>query len=127
MEEQLVDDQVDMPLDMQEFELPPPTDLSDEVRDALVRSSLTRVWDGSTGLVSGAMAMPEGTKTTPGDMWMFLLIRLITRTTDPAVFVDARMDVDGETEEVDFYSHQDRLRQVLCDYIIADFPSRLVS
>ena len=130
MEEELTDEQADIPMDMREFELPPAADLSEEVRNALVRASLTRIWDGSTGLVSGAMALsavPEGSKTTPVDMWMFLLLRLITRTTDPPVFADEKMDTDGEMEVVDFYSHQDRLRQVLCDYIIADFPSRSVT
>lgn len=72
------------------------------------------------------------------DMWMMLLVRMVTRAVKPpsslsgegeddtdAAAADAKdgMEVvDARTE--DFYERQDRLRQTLCDYIMADFPSR---
>lgn len=123
LEEELIDEETELVLD-QEFKLPPPRDLPDDVRDTLIRASLVRIWDGAQGLVAGPMALNasgETSRTTPGDMWMFLIVRLITRTADPAVFDDGKMQTD---EESDIYAHQERLRQVLCDYIIADFPAR---
>ena len=113
---------------MEEFKLPPPKELPEEIKDALIRNSLTRIWDGSKGLVSGSAALSptaETSRTTPGDMWMFLIVRLVTRTADPAMFEDedSRMQTDDE-EPSDVYPYQDRLRQILCDYIISDFPSR---
>lgn len=113
---------------MQEFKLPPPKELPDEIKDALIRNSLIRIWDGSNGLLSGSTALSasaENSRTTPGDLWMFLIVRLVTRTADPAFFdEDTRMQTEEDDESPDIYSYQDRLRQILCDYIIADFPSR---
>ncbi|KAJ3536396.1 hypothetical protein NM688_g6844 [Phlebia brevispora] len=126
-EEELVDEETE--LEMQEFKLPPPRELPDDVRDTLIRASLTRIWDGSKGLVSGSAAFNEAadiSRTTPGDMWMFLLVRLVTRTADPTFFdEDAKMDTEQTEVSSDIYSYQDRLRQVLCDYIIQEFSSRV--
>lgn len=56
---------------------------------------------------------------------MLLLVRMITRVAQPPVEEDAEED-SKERIVLDFYARQDQLRQKLCDYIMADFPSRFV-
>ena len=105
-----------------EFRLPPPREFSEEERNAVVKSALGRISEGAKDLAPMDIDVAaEGT-----DMWMLLIVRLVTRVTDPAPLpggtpekVDDGMDVVSE-----FYAHQDRLRQTLCDYIMADFPGR---
>lgn len=63
-------------------------------------------------------------------MWMLLLVRMITRVTEPPTDGDGDdgMDqsADGELVTTGFYTRQDQLRQTLCDYIMSDFPARCV-
>lgn len=89
----------------------------------LITSSVARIWTGADELpvdssqVSGASA---------SEVWMLLLVRMITRVAQPPVEEDA--EEDGKEQVVhDFYARQDQLRQKLCDYIMADFPSRYVT
>ncbi|KAJ7760455.1 Symplekin tight junction protein C terminal-domain-containing protein [Mycena metata] len=110
-----------------DFKLPPPKELSDDERVALVRSSVARIWDGSEDLKSNGEALPpDSTQAgghSPTEMWMLLLVRMVTRVVDPP---PADME-DGDDSVVlnDFYDRQDRLRQTLCDYIMSDFPARI--
>ena len=69
---------------------------------------------------------------------MLLLVRMITRVVDPeedgkgkakaddAVNRITGLDAEAEMDEemVQLYERQDRLRRVLCDYIMADFSGR---
>lgn len=123
---------MDVSLETGEFKLPPPKELAEDAREALIRGSLVRIWDGAKDLETSefnleAVDMPG---MTPADMWMLLLVRLITRVVDP---VPPPAPPEAETKEdttvavSEIYSHQDRLRQTLCDYIMADFPSRYIS
>ncbi|KAJ7634117.1 Symplekin tight junction protein C terminal-domain-containing protein [Mycena polygramma] len=99
-----------------DFKLPPPKDLSDEERVSLVRNSVARIWDGSEDLRSTGEALPSDSTQAGGhsaaEMWMLLLVRMVTRVSDSVVVND-------------FYDRQDRLRQTLCDYIMSDFPARI--
>lgn len=62
------------------------------------------------------------------DMWMLLLVRMITRLTEPPTEEFPTDGGDGQLTPVhDFIARQDNLRQVLCDYIMQDFPMRFVS
>ena len=120
----LDDDQL-MPLD---FQVPPPPVLSETERAAAVKSAATRIWQSSGDLAIGPH---NGGR----DMWMLLLVRMITRVVDTE---DGRgkaraegegnkgsdADVDMDEEMLELYSRQDRLRKVLCDYIMADFSRR---
>jgi symplekin len=56
---------------------------------------------------------------------MLLLVRMITRVAEPP-WNDDSMDDSNQCQvvEQDFFSRQDQLRQTLCDYVMADFPSR---
>jgi symplekin len=59
------------------------------------------------------------------EMWMLLLVRMITRVAEPPPDLDDSMgDVSKDVVVLDFYLRQDQLRQTLCDYIMSDFPSR---
>ncbi|KAH9945718.1 Symplekin tight junction protein C terminal-domain-containing protein [Amylocystis lapponica] len=98
------------------FKLPPPKDLTLEERTA-----------------SCADLAPDTASDTPGssaaDMWMLLLVRLVTRVTDPVPRTTDEEGVEKEDVNMDAVSEiqarQDRLRQMLCDYIMADFSGRL--
>ncbi|KAJ8461969.1 hypothetical protein ONZ51_g11199 [Trametes cubensis] len=70
--------------------------------------------------------------TSPANMWMLLLVRMVTHVSDPAEDGDAgeeQEDPNGEegaiSRKSDIYDRQDRLRHALRDYIMADFPGRV--
>ncbi|KAJ7733250.1 Symplekin tight junction protein C terminal-domain-containing protein [Mycena maculata] len=109
-----------------DFKLPPPRDLSEEERSSLVRSSVSRIWDGSEDLKSNGEALPaDSTQAgghSPAEMWMLLIVRMVTRVVDPPA---AGPDGGDDVAMDDFYDRQDRLRQALCDYIMSDFPARI--
>lgn len=118
-----------MPLD---FQVPPPPVLSETERAAAVKSAATRIWQSSGDLAIGPH---NGGR----DMWMLLLVRMITRVVDTE---DGKgkgraegegegegnkssdADVDMDEEMLELYERQDRLRKVLCDYIMTDFSGR---
>ena len=128
-EELALDHEMDFSLESGEFRLPPPKELAEDAREALIRGSLVRIWNGAKDLETHdlSLELADVPGMTPADMWMLLLVRLITRVVDPA---PASLPTDTESKEEtviavsEIYSHQDRLRQTLCDYIMADFPSR---
>lgn len=129
-QDDLATDGMDIALELQDFKLPAPKDLPEEARDALINGSLTRIWDGAKDLQVNDMSleMMDGPGVAASDMWMLLIVRLITRVVDPALLQKLARDETSMEEDVaissDLYFHQDRLRQRLCDYIMADFPSR---
>jgi len=118
-----------MPLD---FQVPSPIVLGEAERATAVKSAATRIWQSSGDL---AIGLHDGGR----DLWMLLLVRMITRVVDPEdgkgkgraegegegegnKSLDADVEMDEET--VELYERQDRLRKVLCDYIMADFSGR---
>jgi symplekin len=114
-----------------DFTLPPPKDLTEKERLSLISTSITRIWSGAEELrVSGSSVLPESEQAggnSASEMWMLLLVRMITRVAEPP-WSDESMDDSsrGQVPEHDFFSRQDQLRQTLCDYVMADFPSRCV-
>ena len=137
-----------------DFKLPPPRTLSDAERDAFVRSSLMRIrnskGNNSDGSSSGgargdatAVASTTASKTSSGmpptEMWMLVLVRMVTRglvpsngpgkleeSEDDAALMALSAKGKGKEKE-DTYSPEYRLRQALCDYVMEDFSSRLDS
>jgi symplekin len=111
-----------------EFEVPPPSVLGEAERAVTVKSAATRIWQSSGDLAVGP-------QTGGRDVWMLFLVRMVTRVVDP---VDGKgkakadgaantgSDADEEMDEKmdELYERQDRLRRVLCDYIMADFSGR---
>ena len=126
-EELAMDQEMDLTLDLEDFKLPPPKELPEEARDALINSTLVRIWEGSKDLQVD-LAPEDSPGIAASDMWMLLLVRLITRVVDPsAIQQEAKQDESAEedgTVSSELYGHQDRLRQILCDYIMADFSGR---
>ncbi|KAF9005927.1 Symplekin tight junction protein C terminal-domain-containing protein [Cyathus striatus] len=117
-----------------DFRLPPPKNLVEDDRLELVTNSVTRIWDGADDLRSFGEVIPSDSPQAGGnsatEMWMLLLVRMITRVAEPPQEEDDAMDGlvkrdENELAVQDFYSRQDRLRQTLCDHIMSDFPSRI--
>jgi symplekin len=113
-----------------EFQAPAPAVLEEAERAATVKSAATRIWQSSGDLAVGPQSGGQ-------DMWMLLLVRMITRVVDPEdgkgkAKADGTVqkvtgpdaDVEMDEEMVELYERQDRLRKVLCDYIMADFSGR---
>ncbi|KAJ7504498.1 Symplekin tight junction protein C terminal-domain-containing protein [Mycena galericulata] len=109
-----------------DFKLPPPKELSEEEQSSLVRSSVARIWDSSEDIKSNGEALPpDSTQAgghSPAEMWMLLIVRLVTRVVDPPTAAPEGRD---DVVMADFYDRQDRLRRTLCDYIMSDFPARI--
>jgi symplekin len=118
-------------LQLIDFKLPPPKELSDDERDYLMGNSVSRIWQEAqdTSATASAELVPSSGST---EMWMLLIVRMITRVAVPAPNEEVG-DEDTKKEraeddalECDFYARQDRLRQTLCEYIMSDFPARCV-
>lgn len=112
-----------------DFTLPPPKDLSENERVSLISTSITRICSGAEELrVSGSGILPESEQAggnSASEMWMLLLVRMITRVAEPPWNDESVDDLNkDQVLEQDFFSRQDQLRQMLCDYVMADFPSR---
>ncbi|KAF9045824.1 hypothetical protein BDZ89DRAFT_1188893 [Hymenopellis radicata] len=113
-------------LSLVDFKLPPPKDLSDSDRAALLKLSTQRIWTGAEEIRASfidAGVSPDSqisSARAATDMSMLLLVRMITRVVRPP------KELSGEEEEdVAYYQRQDTMRQSLCDYIMADFASRI--
>ncbi|KAH9983897.1 Symplekin tight junction protein C terminal-domain-containing protein [Russula compacta] len=111
------------------FQVPTPSVLGELERVATVKSVATRIWQSSGDLAVGPQAGGR-------DMWMLLLVRMITRVVDPEDGKDklqgavnkitgSDADVEMNDETLELYERQDRLRRTLCDYIMADFSGRI--
>jgi symplekin len=113
-----------------DLKFPPPKEFSEEDRDLLIRASVSRIWNGVDELNS---TTELGSTLSAVDMWMLLVVRLVTRVVEPPPSEEEEQEIRKSEKaeeaatgmvEVNFYSHQDRLRQTLCDYIVQDFHSR---
>lgn len=122
-----MEEELDLTIDPREFKLPSPKTLDEDEQRALVRASLTRICDGAGDLQTQNLDPSEAQGLSPSDMWMLLLVRLVTRVADPSTSSD---EDTGENKEAnglsvsELYDRQDRLRQTLCDYIMTDFSGR---
>jgi len=117
------------------FKLPPPKELIDDDRAHLIGSAVSRIWNGADELKTSGEIPAESSLAggnSPTEMWVLLLVRMVTRVAEPLPPDDEGMDEDGTAKEGDgdvvhdFYARQDQLRQTLCDYIMSDFPARCV-
>ncbi|KIK60366.1 hypothetical protein GYMLUDRAFT_43667 [Collybiopsis luxurians FD-317 M1] len=118
-------------ISLSDFKLPSPKTLSstdDQIQQ--ISKSITRIYDGAAELrlSTAANATVDTTIGGPLDMWMLLVVRMITRVAEPPLELDpSRGEEDIATDDADtpFYERQDRLRKTLCDYIMSDFPGRI--
>nr|GAT46745.1 predicted protein [Mycena chlorophos] len=110
-------------LQLLDFKNLAPKEFSDEQRSAVITSSIARIREGfDSGLETVPPDSTQAAGHSPTELWMLLIIRMITRVTDPASVNEEATD-EGTVSL--FYDRQDQLRQKLCEYIMADFPARL--
>ncbi|KAI0820808.1 Symplekin tight junction protein C terminal-domain-containing protein [Trametes gibbosa] len=120
-------------LPLVDFKLPTPRELEADERDELLRKAIARIREGAKDLAPNEPAdLGDGPCSSPADMWMLLLVRMVTRVSDPAeVQEEEDGEGDGKDEEgavvrrSEIYERQDRLRHALCDYIMSDFAGRV--
>ncbi|KAF5374859.1 hypothetical protein D9758_000263 [Tetrapyrgos nigripes] len=109
---------------LSDFKLPTPNDLSVSDRISLISKSVARICDLAVELQSHpstAVAEPSAGDAT--DMWMLLIVRMITRVSIPPGLYDEGDDLmEDDTKVHPFFERQDQLRQTLCDYVMSDFP-----
>jgi len=121
-------------LQLIDFKLPPPNELTEDERMRLIGSSVKRIWGEAEDFKTNVESIPADSVQAGGhaatEMWMLLIVRMVTRVAEaPSISVggDDTMENLAQSGTVDdFYARQDQLRQVLCDYIMADFPARYV-
>ncbi|KDQ18951.1 hypothetical protein BOTBODRAFT_28429 [Botryobasidium botryosum FD-172 SS1] len=130
-----------IPLQLVNYTPLPPKILSQPERDVLVHSSISRICSSGEGLRAPVESEedPEKEKSIVGlpspEMWMLLLVRMITRGPEKAPeslkVEDSDMDGDDgaaarslDTRGVGRVSDRDA-RQMLCDYVLADFSARV--
>jgi symplekin len=123
------DTEKDVPLALINFQLPPPRPLSEDERGTVLRSAITRIRNGAQELAPPAEVLGQTAHVglPASDMWMLLLVRMVTRA--PASD-EIPEEEEARKEEEDAREAEDRrndeTRRTLCDYVLEDFPSRLV-
>lgn len=114
-----------------DFQMPPPREVSDLERSAMVRSSMARIWDtgGELTFVNETMLTTHqpGQGALPQDLWMLLLVRMLTRAVPDDGEGEDELQKETQMDVVDTLSREDRVRQALFDYILTDFPSRFAN
>ncbi|KAG7093905.1 hypothetical protein E1B28_007543 [Marasmius oreades] len=114
-----------------DFKLPSPEDLSEVERIGLLSKAFTRIWEESAEIMP-SISTDNIDLGGPVDVWMLLLVRMITRVVEPSSGGNSGNEGESDAENttqssvVEFsYHRQDQLRRVLCDYIMVDFPARV--
>jgi symplekin len=107
---------------LREVRLPPPRALGEDERHALLARAFARLW---------ADAGPAPAEDGGAELWMLLVVRSVTRAqalrppAPPPKAEDGAEDELAVGEWVEAYERQDRMRQVLADYVLADFGARV--
>ena len=116
-----------------DISIPAARELDADDREVLMRKAITRIREGAKELVSHEALLDAvdamTLRTTPADMWMLLLVRMVTRVVDPTAGVrpteeDMKSEENAVIDRSEIYERQDRLRHALCEYIMADFSGR---
>ena len=110
-------------LQLIDFKIPPPRELADDERAGQMKNSVSRI------CIEGQELDVGSSGASPTELWMLLIVRMITRVASPPSGEDdADDDSKKDTMEEDaldhIYARQDQLRRTLCDYIMANFPAR---
>ena len=121
-------------LQLIDFKLPPPNDLTEDERMRLIGGSIKRIWAGAEDFKANVESIAVDSTQAGGhaatEMWMLLMVRMATRVAETPSMPLGNDDMTEDSalsRTVDnYYARQDQLRQVLCDYIMADFPARYV-
>ncbi|KAJ1306905.1 hypothetical protein OPQ81_007888 [Rhizoctonia solani] len=114
------------PLDSSAFSLPAPKDLSDTTRNSLVKSSVGRIWDAGEEVL-GREIKAGGSEVAvglpPEEMWMLLIVRMISRGAGGGRVKDEGGDQQALVHSLAF--REDGMRQMLLEYLLADFSGRM--
>lgn len=114
---------IDETFSLDDFRLPPPKDLNEEERLEVVQSSMVRIWVAKDELKSSeVLQLDRG--ASPQDLSMLLLVRMVTRVLPVDRNDENEEKGDSDSAEIAPISKEDRIRQVLFDYVLTDFPSR---
>ncbi|CAE7219618.1 unnamed protein product [Rhizoctonia solani] len=113
------------PLDPSAFSLPAPKDLSDTARNGLVKSSVSRIWDAGEEALGREVKAggSEAVGLPPEEMWMLLVVRMISRGAGAG-----RVKAESEDDRALVHNlafREDGMRQMLLDYLLADFSGRM--
>ena len=118
-----------------DFKMPPPRDYSPVESERILQTSMARIWETSFDEPPPSdIALHPGQGASPHDMWMLLLVRMITRISLPKPQSEDE-DMSEETQKVeeerslasmeeDTAARQERIRTILFDYIMTNFPAR---
>jgi symplekin len=112
-----------------EFKLPLPKDFSEQERLDYIQGAVKRIREGAAELIPVNSTLRqdvvEPAVHTTSELWMLLLVRMIARVVHQTSF-DAEMEVDDKEPAIEnHYMRQDEQRRILCDYIMADLPTRV--
>lgn len=113
--------------------MPSPEEIPENERGVVVQSSMSRIRDSGGEVApmtdSAYVAREPYQSASPQDLWMLLLVRMITRASedgDENDSADLRDENSMELVEANTFSRQDRIRQTLFDYTMTNFPARSV-
>lgn len=126
-EDDLLEEEV-MPFHFANFTLPRPKPLSEDTRRQLMISAIGRIYSGGQhvgqnytsdsqpfmGTENEESSLPAGPAVTTKDVYVLLLARLSSRGLKNA----------SGTTEADHREGEDKIRQSICDFVLADFTNR---
>lgn len=114
------------------FRLPAPREFSESERALVVKSSMARIWatNGFLGNSTSSVAHHQlGQGAQPQDLYMLLLVRMITRAASNDESdkneSDEQEDETAGPMQVSSLSRKERIRQTVFDYVMSDFPGRV--
>ncbi|KAF8518981.1 Symplekin tight junction protein C terminal-domain-containing protein [Hysterangium stoloniferum] len=115
----------DQPLTLVNFQLPPPRRLSDADREVVVRHAITRIRVGAEELVPSVEIPGQKAHVglPPSDMWMLLLVRMVTRVSGYSR-LDDEAGLKAEVVEKLVDRRNQDTRETLYNYVIEDFCAR---
>ncbi|KAH7335182.1 Symplekin tight junction protein C terminal-domain-containing protein [Rhizoctonia solani] len=109
----------------EQAEMPRSTHLTDATRSGLVKSSVGRIWDAGEEVLGREVKL-GGNETVglpPEEMWMLLVVRMISRGAGAGQVKEEGGDQRALVHNSAF--REDGLRQMLLDYLLADFGGRM--
>jgi symplekin len=127
-------------LKLAEFKMPLPKEIMDEEeREKVVRQVFGRLWRDVEGRgAKGKEKREDVQQMGSAELWLLLVVRLVSRTQTlrpistgdgsgeaEAEHVKKEEENEEDVEWEEVYERQDRMRRMLCDFVLADFAGRV--
>lgn len=127
-------------LKLADFKMPPSKEITDEdERQKVVRQVFGRLWRDVEGRnAKGKEKREDVQQMGSAELWLLLVVRLVSRTQTLRFVSSSNGNGEGDGEDVkkeeenegeieweEVYERQDRLRRILCDFVLADFAGRV--